>query len=104
MTDDKGRFHLYLDDSKFATVSALYQMQNGKPKLIANASKRMPEVAKNYSITELSLCDLVINIASFEQLLKKVDFDARVDYYALTHIIKSKREQATNGIKDYQKF
>ena len=26
----KGRFHLYLDMSKFAAGSALYQIQNGK--------------------------------------------------------------------------
>ena len=34
-----GRFHLYSDTSKFATGSALYQIQNGKPKLIAHTSK-----------------------------------------------------------------
>ena len=34
-----GRFHLYSDTSKFATGSVLYQIQNGKPKLIAYASK-----------------------------------------------------------------
>ena len=34
----KGRFHLYSDTSKFAKGSALYQVENGKPKLIANAS------------------------------------------------------------------
>ena len=33
---------------------------------------------------------LVINIASFSHLLKRVDFDAIVDHLALTHIIKSK--------------
>ena len=31
--------HLYSDMSKFATGSAVYQIQNGKPKLIAYASK-----------------------------------------------------------------
>ena len=35
LPDNKGRFHLYSDTSKFATGSALYQIQNGKPKLIA---------------------------------------------------------------------
>ena len=45
MPNKTGRFHLYSDTSKFATGSALYQMQNGKPKLIANASKRLPEAA-----------------------------------------------------------
>ena len=34
-----GRFQLYSDTSKYATGSALYQIQNGKPKLIAYASK-----------------------------------------------------------------
>ena len=90
-----GRFHLYSDTSKFATGSALYQIQNGKPKLIAYVSKRLPEAAKSYSITELELCGLAINIASFSHLLKRVDFDAIVDHLALTHIIKSKAELAT---------
>ena len=58
------------------------------PNLIAYASKRLPEAAKNYSITELELCGLAINIASFAHLLKRVDFDAIVDHLALTHIIK----------------
>ena len=34
MPNTTGRFHLYLDTSKFANGSALYQIQNGKPKLI----------------------------------------------------------------------
>ena len=53
LPDRQGRFQLYSDTSKFATGSALYQIQNGKPKLIAYVSKGMPEAAKNYSITEL---------------------------------------------------
>ena len=32
MPNKTGRFHLYSDTSKFATGSALYQIQNGKPK------------------------------------------------------------------------
>ena len=39
MPNKTGRFHLYSDTSKFATGSTLYQIQNGKPKLIAYASK-----------------------------------------------------------------
>ena len=93
------RFHLYSDTSKFAIGSALYQIQNGKPKLITYASKRLPKAAKNYSITELELCRLAINIASFSHLLKRVDFDAIVDYLSLTHIIKSKAEPTTIRIK-----
>ena len=48
-----GRFHLYSDISIFATGCTLYQIQNGKPKLIVYASKRLPEATKSYSITEL---------------------------------------------------
>ena len=81
------------------TGSALYQIQGDKPKLIAYASKRLPEAARNYSITELELCGLAINIASFSHLLKRVDFDAIVDHLVLTHIIKSKAEPATTRIK-----
>ena len=99
MPNKTGRFHLYSDMSKFATGSMLYQIQGGKPKLIAYASKRLPEAAKNYSITELELCGLAINIASFAHLLKRVAFDAIVDHLALTHIIKSKAEPATTRIK-----
>ena len=40
MPNKTGRFHLYSDTSKFATGSALYQIQNGKPKLIAYTSKK----------------------------------------------------------------
>ena len=104
MPNTTGRFHLYSDTSKFATGSMLYQIQNGKPKLKAYMSKRLPEAAKSYSITELELCGLAINISSFSHLLKRVDFDAIVDYLALTHIIKCRAEQATTRIKRLLKF
>ena len=66
-----GRFHLYSNTRKFGMGSTLYQIQNGKPKLITYASKRLPETARNYSITELELCGLAINLASFSHLLKE---------------------------------
>ena len=99
MPDRIGRFQLYSDTSKYATGGALYQIQNGKPKLIAYPSKRLPEAARNYSITELKMCGLAINIASFAHLLRKVDFDVVVDHLAITQIMRSKVEPATNRIK-----
>ena len=80
---NKGRFHLYSGSSKFTTGSVLYQIQNGKPKLIAYVSKRLPEAAQNYSITKFEMHGLAINIASFVHLLTKVDFDTIVDHLAL---------------------
>ena len=61
----------------------------------------MPETAKNYSITELEMCGLAINIASFAHLLKRVDFDVVVDHLAIMHIMRSKVEPATNRIKRF---
>ena len=81
MSNTTGKFHLYSDTSKCATGNALYQIQNGKAKLIAYATKRLPETARNYSITELELCGLAIN------------------HLSLTHIIKSKSEPGTIRIK-----
>ena len=69
LPNSTDRFHLYSDTGKFAMGSALYQIKNGKPKLIAYASKRLPEAARNYS--ELELCGLAINMASFSHLLKR---------------------------------
>ena len=77
----------------------MHQIQNRKPKLIAYASKRLPEVAHNYSITELEMCGLAINIASFVHLLRKVDFDTVVDHLAIMHIMRSKVEPAAIRIK-----
>ena len=54
-----GRFHLYSDTSRFATGSTLYQIWNGKPKLIEYKSKRLPDAARSYSITELELLELI---------------------------------------------
>ena len=82
-----------------ARESAPDHIQDGKPKFIAHASKRMPVVANNYSITELELCGLAMNMKSFAQLLKEIDFDAIVDNSALTHIIKGKANATTNRIK-----
>ena len=66
---------------------------------MAYASKRLAEAAKNYSITELEMCGLAINITSFAYLLKMIDFDAIVDHLALVHILKNKAGPATTRIK-----
>ena len=57
-------------------MTGRFQIQNSKPKLIAYASKRLPVAARNFSITELELCGLAINIASLSHLLKRRDFNA----------------------------
>ena len=99
MPDKVGRYQLYSDTSKYAMGSALYQIQNDISKLIAYASKRLPEAVHNYSITELEMCRLAINIANFVHLLRTMDFNAVVDHLAIMHIMRSTVEPATTRIK-----
>ena len=99
MPNNTGRFHLYSNTSKFAKGNALYQIESGKPKLIAYTSKRLPVATWNYSITQIELYILAIHIASFYHLLKRVDIDAVVDHLAFMHIFKNKVELTTNRIK-----
>ena len=63
------------------------KFKNGKPRLIPYAGKRLLEAVRSYSVTELELCGLAINIASFSYLLKRVDFNVIVDHLALMHVI-----------------
>ena len=69
------------------------------PNLSHMQVKDYQKMQKNYSITELELCGLAINITSFSHLLKRVDFDDIIDHLSFTHIIKSKAELATVRIK-----
>ena len=67
MPNKTGRFHLNSDTSKYTTGSALYQIQGGKPKLIAYASKRLSEAAKitppqNWNCVDWPLIQLVLHI------------------------------------------
>ena len=67
------------------------------PQVVLYTKYRMENLS--YSVTELELYGLAINIACPAHLLKRVDFDAVVDHLAITHIMKSKMEPATNRIK-----
>ena len=59
----------------------------------------MPQAAKNYSITELELFGLVINIYAFRQLLTNVHFECYCDHSAITYILNSKKRIATRRIQ-----
>ena len=93
-----GRFILYCDTSKTHTGSSLWQMQDGKPRLLGYASKSLPGACKNYSVTELEMTGLVINIHPWKHLLLRVEFDCAVDHRALPYIMKSKNLPATGRI------
>ena len=99
MPDTKGIFRLMSDTSILATGAALYQFQDNNFYIVGYNSKKLPEAAKNYSITELELFGLVINIYAFRQLLSHVYFECFCDHSAITYILSSKKKIATRRIQ-----
>ena len=93
-----GRFILYCDTSNTYIGSSLWQMQDGKPRLLGYTSKSLPDTCKNYSVTELKMTGLAINIHLWKHLLLRVEFDCAVDHRALPYIMKSKNLAATGRI------
>ena len=93
------RFQLYSDTSQIATGGALYQVQSGKPRLIAYASRKLVPAVKRYSITELEMFGLALNIRSFKHYLSRVEFDVVVDHSAIAYIMKQKHEPTTDRLK-----
>ena len=94
----EGRFILYSDTSVEGIGSSLWQMQEGKAKLIGYASKTLPEACSRYSVTELEMTGLLVNMNLWKNLLKHREFDAAVDHVAVTQIMKAKTEPATTRI------
>ena len=94
----EGRFILYSDTSIEGTGSLLWQIQGGKPRLIAYASKTLPEACSRYSVTELEMTGLLVNMNLWKNLLKHREFDAAVDHVAVVQIMKAKTEPATTRI------
>ena len=94
----EGRFILYSDTSIEGTGSSLWQMQEGKARLIGYASKTLPEACSRYSVTELEMAGLLVNMNLWKNLLKHREFDAAVDHVAVAQIMKAKTDPATTRI------
>ena len=94
----EGRFILYPDTNTEGTGSLLWQMQEGKARLIGYASKTLPEACSRYSVTELEMTGLLVNMNLWKNLLKHREFDAAVDHVAVAQIMKAKTEPATTRI------
>ena len=75
-----GRFILYSDTSIEGTGSSLWQIQGGKPKLTGYASKTLPEACSRYSVTELEMTGLLVNMNLWKNLLKHREYDAAVGH------------------------
>ena len=94
-----GLFHLESDTSWEDVGGTLLQKQGNKWVVIGYHSKRFPQSAKNFDITELELTGLLVNIHGFMQLLHNRYFEVLVDHKAIEYMIKSKTESPTTRLK-----
>ena len=92
------RFILYCDSSRTHTGSSLWQVQEGKPGLIGYANKSLPAPAQNYSVTELKMTGMAVNIHLWRHLLHRLESDCAVDHRAMPYIMKAKTLPATTRI------
>ena len=93
-----GRFIPYSDTSKTHTGGFLWQVQDGKPRLVGYASKSLPEACMTFSVTELEMTGLALNIHLCKHFLLRVEFDCAADHRALPYIMKSMKLPATGRI------
>ena len=66
--------------------------------MIGYASKTLPEACSRFSVTELEMTGLLVNMNLWKNLLKHREFDAAVDHAAVAQIMKAKTEPATTRI------
>ena len=77
----------------------LLQKQGIEWVVIGYHSKRLPQSAENFGVTELELTGLLVNIHGFMQLLHNRYFEVLVDHKAIEYMIKSKTESPTTRLK-----
>ena len=94
-----GLFHLEGDTSQEGVGGTLLQKQENEWVVICYHSKRLPQLAKNFGVTEVELTGLLVNIRGFMQLLCNRYFEVLVDHKAIKYMIKSKIESLTTRLK-----
>ena len=94
-----GLFHLESNTSQEGVGGTLLQKQGNEWVVIGYHSKRLPQSTKNFSVAELELKGLLVNIHGFMQLLHNRYFEVLVDHKAIEYMIKSKTESPTTRIK-----
>ena len=87
------------DTSHEGVGGTLFQKHGDKWVAIGCHSKRLPTSAKNFTVTELELTGLLVNIHGFMQFLYNQYFEVLVDHKAIAYVIKSKTETLTTRLK-----
>ena len=99
MPNNKCHFTLVSDTSRVACRAAVNQEQKSTLRLIRYISKKLPPAAIGYSISELELCGLAINIYSFKHILRNTDFTVIIYHSALLYFLNPKRLPPTLRLK-----
>ena len=99
MPDMTGTFRLMSDTSTLAAGAALYQYQGSAFYIVGYNSKKLPKAVQNYSVTELKLFGLVVNIYAFKQLLTNVYFEVFCDHSVIVQILNGKKKLPTRRIQ-----
>ena len=89
---------MYSDTSHTHAGSALWQIQDGKPRLLGYASKTLPAASKNYSVTELEMTGMLINLHSWHNYIHGIEIDVTVDHKAMVQIMKAKHPPHTDQV------
>ena len=95
----EGLLRLESDTSREGVGGTLLQKQGDEWVVIGYHSKRPPNSAKNFGVTELELTGLLVNIHRFMQLLCNRHFEVLVDHKAIEYMVKSKTESPTTRLK-----
>ena len=93
-----GLFQIESDTSIIGCGGALFQIQEGIPRLCGYYSKKLPEVVTRYGITELEMLGLTCNVMAFRYLVLKRFFEVYVDHKCIENIWIAKTEPATKRI------
>ena len=89
---------MYSDTSHTHAGSALWQIQDGKPRLLGYASKTIPAASKNYSVTELEMTGMLINLHLWHNYIHGIEIDVAVDHKAVVQIMKAKHPPRTDRV------
>ena len=87
------------DTSTLAAGAALYQYQGSAYYIVGYNSKKLPKAVQNYSVTELELFGLVVNIYAFKQPHTNVYFEVFCDHSVIVQILNGKKKLPTRRIQ-----
>ena len=101
MPNNKGHYPLVSDTSGAACGAALYQEQQGRLRLVGYNSKKLSPAAIRYSISELELCGLAVNIHSFKHIPRNTEFTLTL---AILHYCISLMQKGTSYCKAQETY